>query len=114
MNCNEILSTFTYIDSTFEPPPEWTAMTDNLAIIQVPQGNAEYSNVIDRFHGQVGKRNIVKVWVKQFELWVLDSSAFFYDSSKISINSKQIRGNKSYIASCAFSWWRKRLPIHKF
>ncbi|XP_061194415.1 protein mono-ADP-ribosyltransferase PARP14-like isoform X2 [Saccostrea echinata] len=49
-------------DSTFEPPPEWTAMKEeNLVVVQVKSGTPEYSSVIDRFHGQVGKRNIVKL-----------------------------------------------------
>ena len=37
----------------------------NLVIVQIKSGTSEYSGVIDRFHGQVGKREIVKVNFKQ-------------------------------------------------
>lgn len=50
-------------DSTFEPPSEWSAMkdSDNLVVVLVKSGSPEYSSVIDRFHAQVGKKEIVQV-----------------------------------------------------
>lgn len=52
-------------DSTFEPPSEWSGMkdSDNLVVVQVKSGSPEYSSVIDRFHAQVGKKEIVQVKV---------------------------------------------------
>lgn len=37
--------------------------SDNLAVVPVNSGSPDYTNVIKRFHGQVGKREIVKVRV---------------------------------------------------
>lgn len=52
-----------FIESSFELPKEWSTMEekDNLMVVQIKSGTSEYSGVIDRFHGQVGKREIVKV-----------------------------------------------------
>ncbi|XP_061194416.1 protein mono-ADP-ribosyltransferase PARP14-like [Saccostrea echinata] len=53
--------------STFEPPPEWTAMSEseNLVVIQVPSGSQEYLKVIDRFQGELQtsgiKSDIIKL-----------------------------------------------------
>uniref|UniRef100_A0A8B8E892 Poly [ADP-ribose] polymerase n=1 Tax=Crassostrea virginica TaxID=6565 RepID=A0A8B8E892_CRAVI len=49
--------------SSFELPKEWSTMEekDNLMVVQIKSGTSEYSGVIDRFHGQVGKREIVKL-----------------------------------------------------
>lgn len=46
------------VDTTFEHPLEWTTMkdSDNLVVVPVKSSDPEYSNIIYRFHEQVGKR----------------------------------------------------------
>lgn len=41
---------------------------DNLVVIQVTPGSAEYSNVIDKFLKDVGKMDIVKVRINFYPL----------------------------------------------
>lgn len=51
------------IDSNFEPPAEWSTMqdSDNLVVMPVNTVSLEYTSVVDRFHRQEDKREIVKV-----------------------------------------------------
>lgn len=37
--------------------------SDNLSVVPVNSGSPDYTNVINRFHDQVGKREIIKVRV---------------------------------------------------
>lgn len=50
---------------TFELPSEWSTMpdSDNLSVVPVNSGSPDYTNVMNRFHREVGRREIVKVRV---------------------------------------------------